>query len=148
MSRHRSRYRAVQILYQCDVRGIAPEEAIRNYYGGLFSEEAEETPDRDKFMEELAGGTFDRRTEIDAQIEQHSEHWRMQRMPAVDRNILRLAVFELMQATLPPPVVIDEALELGRRFSGPESVSFMNGVLDAIRKTLPPTSEAGSQPAD
>jgi N utilization substance protein B len=135
-------------LYQCDVRGIAPEEAIQNYYGGLFSEEAEETPDRDKFMEELVGGTFDRRTEIDAQIEQHSEHWRMQRMPAVDRNILRLAVFELLQARLPPPVVIDEALELGRRFSGPESVSFMNGVLDAIRKTLPPTPEVGSQPAD
>lgn len=137
MSRHRSRHRAVQILYQCDIRGIAPEEAVRNYYGGLYTEEAEETPGRDRFMEELVDGTFDRRPAIDAQIEQHSEHWRVERMPAVDRNILRLAVFELMQGKLPAPVVIDEALELARRFSGQESVAFMNGVLDAIRKKLP-----------
>lgn len=137
MSRHRSRHRAVQILYQCDVRGIAPEEAVRNYYGGLYSEEAEDKPGRDKFMEDLVDGTFDRRPEIDAYIEQHSEHWRVERMPAVDRNILRLAIFELLSGTLPAPIVIDEALELARRFSGPESVAFMNGVLDAIRKKLP-----------
>ena len=139
MSRHRSRHRAVQILYQCDVRGIAPEEAVRNYYGGLFSEEAEEKPGRDKFMEDLVDGTFERRPEIDAHIEQHSEHWRVERMPAVDRNILRLAVFELLNGKLPAPVVIDEALELARRFSGQESVAFMNGVLDAIRRKLPAT---------
>jgi len=141
MSRHRSRHRAVQILYQCDVRGIAPEEAVRNYYGGLYSEEAEEKPGRDKFMEDLVDGTFERRPEIDAYIEQHSEHWRVERMPAVDRNILRLAVFELLSGSLPAPVVIDEALELARRFSGQESVAFMNGVLDAIRKKLPPSKD-------
>ena len=137
MSRHRSRHRAVQILYQCDVRGISPEEAVRNYYGGLYSEEADEKPGRDKFMEDLVDGTYDRRPEIDAHIQQHSEHWRVERMPAVDRNILRLAVYELLNAKLPPPVVIDEALELARRFSGQESVAFMNGVLDAVRKNLP-----------
>ena len=137
MSRHRSRHRAVQILYQCDVRGISPEEAVRNYYGGLYSEEAEEKPGRDKFMEDLVDGTFERRPEIDAHIQQHSEHWRVERMPAVDRNILRLAVYELLNGKLPPPVVIDEALELARRFSGQESVAFMNGVLDAVRKNLP-----------
>lgn len=137
MSRHRSRHRAVQILYQCDVRGISPEEAVRNYYGGLYSEEADEKPGRDKFMEDLVDGTFERRPEIDAHIQQHSEHWRVERMPAVDRNILRLAVYELLNGKLPPPVVIDEALELARRFSGQESVAFMNGVLDAVRKNLP-----------
>ena len=141
MSRHRSRHRAVQILYQCDVRGIAPEEAVRNYYGGLYSEETEDKPGRDKFMEDLVDGTFDRRPEIDAYIEEHSEHWRVERMPAVDRNILRLAIFELLSGKLPAPIVIDEALELARRFSGPESVAFMNGVLDAIRKKLPSSEQ-------
>ena len=138
MSRHRSRHRAVQILFQCDVRHITPEEAVRNYYTSLYSEESEEEPDRDPFMEELVEGTAAVRDGIDARIERHSEHWRVERMPAVDRNILRLAVFELLQNKLPSPVVIDEALELARRFSGEESVGFINGVLDAIRRDLIP----------
>jgi N utilization substance protein B len=138
MSRHRSRHRAVQILYQCDLRKIGPEEAIRNYYGGLYTEEAEETPDQDQFMEELVREATARLPEIDERIEKYSENWRVERMPAVDRNILRMAVYELLSAKLPPPVVIDEALELARRFSGKESVAFLNGVLDAIRKDLSP----------
>jgi N utilization substance protein B len=73
-------------------------------------------------------------------------------MPAVDRNILRMAVFELLQGKLPAPVVIDEALELARRFSGEESVAFLNGVLDGVRKQLAlpatPTLEAGSAPEE
>jgi N utilization substance protein B len=142
MSRHRSRHRAVQILFQCDVRGIAPEEAVRHYYTSLYSEESEEKPGRDTFMEELVDGTATRRDEIDAQIERHSEHWRVGRMAAVDRNILRLAVFELLQKKLPSPVIIDEALELARRFSGEESVGFINGVLDAIRRELSITAVA------
>lgn len=137
MSRHRSRHRAVQVLYQCDLRKIEPDEAIRNYYGGLYSEEAEEMPEPDEFMEELVRGAIARLSDIDGQIERNSEHWRMERMPAVDRNILRMAVYELITAQLPPAVVIDEALELARRFSGKESVAFLNGVLDAIRKDLP-----------
>jgi N utilization substance protein B len=147
MSRHRSRHRAIQILYQSDVRRITAEEAVRNYYTSLYSEESEEKPGRDSFMEELVNGTAERLPEIDAQIEHHSEHWRVERMPAVDRNILRLAVFELLQGKLPGPVVIDEALELARRFSGDESVGFINGVLDAIRRELPgkPTSEAATE---
>jgi transcription antitermination protein NusB len=137
MSRHRSRHRAVQILFQADVRQIAPEEAVRNYYTSLYSEESEEKPGRDAFMEELVQGTASRREEIDARIQRHSEHWRVDRMAAVDRNILRLAVYELLQGKLPAPVVIDEALELARRFSGDESVGFINGVLDAVRRELP-----------
>jgi N utilization substance protein B len=140
MSRHRSRHRAVQILFQCDVRAITPEEAVRNYYTSLYSEESEENPGPDTFMEELVDGTASRRDEIDVQIERHSEHWRVERMAAVDRNILRLAVFELLQKKLPAPVVIDEALELARRFSSEESVGFINGVLDAIRRELAPAA--------
>ena len=145
MSRHRSRHRAVQVLYQCDVRKIAPQEAIRAYYGGLYSEETEETPEPDEFMEELVQGAMQRLGEIDQRIERYSENWRMERMPAVDRNILRMAVYELISAKLPAAVVIDEALELARRFSGKESVAFLNGVLDAIRKDLPENTGPASQ---
>lgn len=135
-SRHKSRHRAVQILYQSDIRQIPVNEAIDAFYDSLYSEENEDKPGRDTFMEELARGTKDQAPEIDARIQQHSEHWRLERMPAVERNVLRLAIYELMKGTTPAPVVIDEALDLSRRFAGDESVSFVNGVLDAIRKQL------------
>jgi N utilization substance protein B len=139
MSRHRSRHRAVQVLYQVDLRGITGEQALRHYYDSLYSEECEEQPIPDEFMEELVGGTLARLEEIDRRIAQYSENWRVSRMPAVDRNIVRLAVYELLQATLPPAVIIDEAIELAHRFSGEESIGFMNGLLDAIRKDLDKT---------
>jgi N utilization substance protein B len=77
---------------------------------------------------------------IDERIQQHAEHWRLERMPTVDRNILRLAVYEMMRMPTPPAVVIDEALELARQFSGEESVHFVNGVLDAVRRDLHPAA--------
>ena len=73
------------------------------------------------------------RSDIDRRITEKSEHWRLERMPAVDRNILRLAIYEMSELKTPAPVVIDEALELARQFSGDESVSFINGVLDAVQ---------------
>ena len=130
-------------MFQADVRHQPVDEAIRNFYETLYSNETQETPgedhmpprpESDEFMEILARGAFDRLASIDEQISQRSAHWRIERMPTVDRNILRLAIFEMQVLETPPPVVIDEALELGRQFSGPESVSFLNGVLDAIRK--------------
>ena len=66
----------------------------------------------------------------------HSDNWRMERMPAVDRNIIRMSLFEMLHGGTPPAVAIDEALELARRFSGDESVSFINGVLDALRREI------------
>ena len=112
------------------------EEAIAAYYETLYSEEHEKKPPRDGFMEELVRGTLDRTPEIDKRIVEHSDNWRLERMPPVDRNILRMAIYELMLHKNPPAVVIDEALDLSRRFSGGESVSFVNGVLDAVRKEL------------
>jgi N utilization substance protein B len=73
-------------------------------------------------------------TTLDQAIAGHSEHWRLERMPVVDRNILRLAVYEMKTVGTPAPVVIDEALELARRFSSDESVAFINGVLDAVKR--------------
>ena len=135
-ARHRSRHRAVQIIYQCDLRTLDAGEAIRNFYGGLYTEENEQRPEADAFMEELVRGTLDRREEVDKQIEEFSARWRIERMPAVDRNILRLAVYELLEKKNPPAVIIDEALELAHRFSGEESAKFVNGVLDAVRRKI------------
>jgi transcription antitermination protein NusB len=133
-ARHRSRKRALQVLFEWDMRREPPDRAIAHYYDSLYSEETEKRPKRDKFMEELVRGTVANAEEIDKKIEAKSEHWRLGRMSVVDRNILRLAVYEMSQQAVPPPVVIDEALELARQFSNEEALSFINGVLDAVRR--------------
>ena len=79
---------------------------------------------------------------VDDLISRHAAHWRLDRMPTVDRNILRLAVYEMLRTDTPPAVIIDEALELARQFSGEESVHFVNGVLDAVRRELPHATAA------
>jgi transcription antitermination protein NusB len=143
-SRHRSRQRALQILFQLDMSRQPVEHAIAAYYDTLYSEENETRPEPDDFMEELVKGTHAQAAAIDERIARHSAHWRVERMPAVDRNILRLAIFEMSGGITPPPVVINEALELARRFSGDESVSFINGVLDAVLREQPEgTEQAG-----
>src|SRR5215469_12451991 len=134
-ARHRSRQRALQVLFLVDLRHQPVSEAISSFYGTLTSEEepaAAAAPD--EFMETLVRGTNQNVAEIDGWISQKSEHWRLERMPAVDRNILRMALFEMSKTDTPPAVVIDEALELARQFSGDESVPFINGVLDAVRR--------------
>jgi transcription antitermination protein NusB len=134
-SRHRSRERALQVLFQADIRQQRPDEAIAAFYESLYTaEEDEPAALPDPFMEELVRGAMEAMAGIDQQIAGHSEHWRLVRMPVVDRNILRLAVYEMTTIGTPPPVVIDEALELARRFSSEESGAFVNGVLDAIRR--------------
>jgi N utilization substance protein B len=142
-SRRRSRQRALQILFLWDARKQPLDEAIDAYYDTLYSEES---PARDPFVTGLVRGTVEHAAEIDRQISKHAEHWRMERMPIVDRNILRLAVFEMIHAGTPAAVTIDEALELARRFSNEESVQFVNGVLDAIRREVPAACD--SEPPD
>ncbi len=142
-SRHRSRQRALQVLFQVDFRQQPVDDAIRAYYDSLYSEESEEKVEQDSFMEQLARGTVERTSEIDTRITARSENWRLERMPAVDRNILRLAIYEMTSGLTPPAVVINEALELARRFSGDESVAFINGVLDAIHKEMGGQEDAG-----
>lgn len=145
-SRHRSRQRALQVLYQAEVSRISPHQALDNFYLTLHSSEREDEdnpaqPGRDEFMESLVRGTMSQTASIDARIVSHSANWRLERMPLVDRNILRVAVYEMMGAGTPAAVVIDEALELARQFSGESSVAFINGVLDAVRKELTPANE-------
>lgn len=137
-SRHRSRQRALQILFLWDARRLPVEDAIGAYYDTLFGDTSPGgAPARDDFVNRLVRGTVEHLAEVDEQITRHAEHWRMERMPAVDRNILRLAVYEMTHAGTPAAVTIDEALELARKFSGEESVQFVNGVLDAIHRALP-----------
>jgi N utilization substance protein B len=133
-SRRRARQRALQILFLWDVRRPSVDDALNQYYDALYSEEK---PERDPFVDDLVRGTVEHIKEIDDGITRHAEHWRMERMPAVDRNILRLAVYEMTRGGTPPPVTIDEALELARKFSNEESVQFVNGVLDAVRREMP-----------
>jgi N utilization substance protein B len=141
-SRRRLRHRALQILFNWDARrladegGISVNEALNAYYDSLYSEESPDPVPRDPFVERLVRNAVDRLEEVDRRISGHAEHWRIERMPAVDRNILRLAIAEMIVEQTPGPIVIDEALELARRFSGEESVHFINGVLDAVRRDL------------
>jgi transcription antitermination protein NusB len=132
-SRRRSRQRALQILFLWDARRQPVDDALNAYYDTLFSEEH---PGRDPFVSELVNGAIQHLSEVDERISRHAEHWRLERMPAVDRNILRLAVFEMTYGGTPAPVVIDEALELARKFSSEESVQFVNGVLDAVHREI------------
>lgn len=134
-ARHRSRQRALQVLFLWDSRKQPINEAISSYYATLASEdEPASITEPDQFMETLVRGAAEQAPEIDRRIREKSENWRLERMPAVDRNILRLAVYEMTGVGTPAAVVIDEALELARQFSGDESVSFINGVLDAVHR--------------
>jgi len=135
-ARRRSRERALQILYSWDARKQPVEEATAAYYDTLYSEESPTPPQPDAFVDSLVKGAVEHVEDLDRRITQHAEHWRIERMPSVDRNILRLAVYEMMHSDTPPAVVIDEALELARRYSNEESVQFVNGVLDAVHSNL------------
>ena len=119
-------------------------DALDAYFDTLYSEESRIRPQRDAFLELLVHGAVENLEEIDRRISRHAEHWRIERMPAVDRNILRLAVHEMMSCDTPAPVVIDEALELARKFSNEESVQFVNGVLDAVHRELRKVGRSGS----
>ncbi|MEQ1886314.1 MAG: transcription antitermination factor NusB [Bryobacteraceae bacterium] len=136
-ARHKSRQRALQILFLMDQRKQEITDALDSFYETLASDEDAPTrAPRDEFMEELVRGTLSKTADIDRRITAKSENWRLERMPIVDRNILRLAVYEMSELRTPPAVVIDEALELARQFSGDESVSFINGVLDAVHREI------------
>jgi N utilization substance protein B len=139
-ARHRSRKRALQVIFNWDMRRETVDAAIAHYYLTLHSDAPDadlenETPLKpDQFMETLVRGTISSMPEIDKRIEAKATNWRLERLPAVDRYILRLAIFEMQQNDLPRPVIIDEAIELARQFSGDEAVPFVNGILDAISK--------------
>ncbi|HVZ17974.1 MAG TPA: transcription antitermination factor NusB [Terriglobales bacterium] len=132
-TRRKSRELAVQMLFQSDM-GKQDAEQVRKTF---WSERKEmDEPVRD-FADDIFRVAMDRAADIDQIIEKHASNWRMDRMAAVDRNVMRAAVAEFLGfPQTPAPVVINEALEIARKFSSPEAVNFINGVLDSVSKDL------------
>ena len=134
-TRRKSRELALQMLFQSDMARQSQEQVEKTFW-----EEREELDEGVRgFAQDICRTAMLKREEIDKLIEKHAEHWRMDRMAAVDRNILRAGVAEFIGfPKTPRPVIINEALEIARRFSTPESVQFINGVLDSVAKELEP----------
>lgn len=135
--RRRAREAALQILYQWEIGGGDVERAVETFFGLQWPDAAPPSDEIRTFASTLAHDTVRRLSEIDRLIAETTERWRPERMAVLDRLILRMAVCELMGAPeTPPAVVINEALELARTFSTEESVKFVNGMLDGIRKKM------------
>ena len=130
-ARRKARELALQMLFENDIAGTDPMEMFRR------SADLQSAPESIReFAERLVSGTLRHRDDLDAIISRQADHWRLSRMPVVDRNILRLALFELLhEPETPRPVVIDEALEIAKRFSTPRSSQFINGILDGVLKS-------------
>ena len=132
-SRRKSRELAMQMLFQADLGKQTPDEVRATFWRA--GDEVE--PEVRGFAEDLFRVAIANQEKIDALILQNSKNWRLERMPAVDRNLLRMAIGEMIGfKSTPFPIVINEALEIGRRYSAPESINFLNGLLDAIARSL------------
>ena len=148
-SRHRAREAALQMLYQWEVGGVSAHEAVRTYWPGRDAPPDPDDEHADRLPEEaldehgrtfanaLVTGTIARVAEADQLIAAHVKNWRVERMAVIDRLVLRMAIYELLaERDTPGKVIINEAIELARTFSGEEPVPLINGVLDSVRKAL------------
>ena len=139
-ARRKARVCALQMLFQYDIARPRIDELASTYWQA-FGEEMSDVP-RD-FSNNLALGAISHIDEIDDLIKKRAENWRIKRMAVVDRNILRLAIYEfLYEADTPKTVIINEALEIARRFSTFEATQFINGILDAIKRDLESNNNA------
>jgi N utilization substance protein B len=125
-SRHADRQRAVSLLYEADLRGDDPRAALRRIAG---DEPA------GSFTVMLVEGVADRRDQLDELITRYARGWNLNRMPVVDRNLLRLGLWELLSSDVPVAVIIDEAVELANELSTPDSGRFVNGVLAQVARS-------------
>src|SRR6476619_4516172 len=133
-ARRKARICALQMLFQYDITQQPIDELLRTYWNELGGEYTEDVRE---FASRLVAGTIEDLEGIDTRIRDRAENWRISRMAVVDRNILRLAVYEFHnEAETPKTVVINEALEIARRFSTYEATQFINGILDAIKRDL------------
>lgn len=135
-ARHKARECALQMLFAADLVEAESDSIVTNYWIELGDSAIDEKA-RD-FANELVKGTLANLETIDERIRTRAEHWRIERMAIVDRNVLRLAVYEFLFRDTPKTVAINEALETARRFSTYEATQFINGILDAIRHDLDP----------
>ena len=133
-TRRKSRELLLQMLFQADMGKQSSDDVRRTFWSERGAAVDAESKD---FANDLFRVAMDHSTEIDGLIERHAEHWRMERMAAVDRNLLRGSVAEFIGfPATPRAVIINEALEIARKFSSPESVQFINGVLDSVAREL------------
>lgn len=132
-TRRKSRELCLQMLFQWDMGKQTPEHVRKTFWA-----ERKEVDEATRgFADDLFQVAVDRQEEIDELIKKHAEHWRLERMAAVDRNVLRASVAEFLAwRDTPRPIIINEALEIARKFSSPESVQFINGVLDSVGKEM------------
>jgi N utilization substance protein B len=129
--RRKSREIAVQMLYQIEIMEQAPESGVR-----LFLDNFPVKENVVEYAVELVYGVCNHLKDIDSSMEKFSQHWKIERMTSIDRNILRLATYEIMyKEDIPKKVCINEALEISKKFSSADSSSFINGILDAIVKS-------------
>ena len=142
-SRHEAREYALQMLYQAEAGGTAMSGVLPEFWA-----QNEAPPEVRGFAERLAEGTFGALPEIDLLLEGTLDNWRLERLGIVERSILRLAIFEFLhEAETPRIVIINEAIELAKRFGGEDSGHFVNGILDALRIRLEGAGSSGA-PAD
>jgi N utilization substance protein B len=132
-TRRKSRELAMQMLFQGDLGKQKPEEVEQ-----LFWESRDDVDDETRgFADDLHRLATTREDEVNDLIQKHAQNWRLERMPVVDRNLLRTAVAEMLgYPKTPAAVIINETLEIARRYAAPESVNFLNGVLDAVGREL------------
>jgi transcription antitermination protein NusB len=133
-SRRKARECALQMLFAADVAEMPADEVVRSYWAELGEPDLDATAR--EFATRLASKTLSNLELLDDRIRSRAEHWRISRMAVVDRNILRLAVYEFLYEPTPRTVAINEALEIARRFSTYEATQFINGILDAIKRDL------------
>lgn len=134
-SRRKGREAALRILYFLDVSGVSGTQAIKSYWGHLAA--PDEASDQVEFANTIVRGYVEHREEIDDLIRSWSHHWRLERMPIVDRNVIRAAIVELRDMPdIPKRVTLNEAVELAKRFGSEGSGAFVNGVLDRIATEL------------
>ncbi len=132
--RRKAREYAVQILYSLDLNPVPAKEALR-----MFWDQNPAKSDTVEYATRLVEGTLENKKQIDALLSKHSSHWKVDRMPVTDRNILRLGTFELItESGVPPRVALNEAIELAKKFGTTDSSTFVNGVLDGILQELNP----------
>ena len=132
-TRRKSRELTMQMLFQGDLGKQTAAEVSTLFWPSRDDVDAETRG----FAEDLYRVATTRQPEIDALIEAHSQNWRLERMATVDRNLLRAAVAEMLgYPATPPPIIINESLEVARRYAAPESIHFLNGILDAIARDI------------
>jgi N utilization substance protein B len=145
-TRRKARECALQMLFAADMVKNAGLFSLEDYWTELGDPEFDDKT-RD-FANNLVRGTLQHNDTIDEKIRTRAEHWRIERMAIVDRNVLRLAVYEFLYEDTPHTVVINEALEIARRFSTFEATQFINGILDAIKLDLEKSASTDAPKAD